>query len=290
MGDDAERKNFLAKVSVGHTYKTAVPSSKKEEIMALKALLLALALSVTCGAGTVDPSVPDAKYLAYGEQHEFVVPISGNCDCKDGGGKPHKFSASAVVLNKRWIVTAAHVVKDKSGIKVKVRGSDHAMKRVIVSDLFKEEVLGRYDIALCESEDDIDLDFYPELYDDREEVGKVAGICGYGFTGTFSTGAVRSDGRKRAGSNKIARAEGHVLVCSVTDPGRTSLEFMIAPGDSGGGMFVDGRLAGINSFVMATDGKSNSDYGDEFACTRVSLFGPWIRGHMRSETPQDEVE
>lgn len=258
--------------------------------MAFKALLFALAISATCVAGTIDPSVPDGKYLEYGEQHKCVVPIYGDCECKEGGGKPHKFSASAVVIDKRWVLTAAHVVKKTSDVKVKVKGHEHPMKRVVVNGRFKEEVLGRYDIALCESEDDMILDFYPSLYEGKDEVGRVAGVCGYGRTGTFSTGALRLDGRKRAGSNKIYRSEGHALMCSATDPGRSSLEFMIAPGDSGGGMFVDGKLAGVNSFVMATDGNPDSDYGDECAFTRVSLFAPWIRAYMRGETPDDEIE
>ena len=51
---------------------------------------------------------------------------------------------------------------------------------------------------------------------------------------------------------------------------------MIGSGDSGGGLFLDGKLAGINSFVMAADGKTNSDYGDECAHTRISTYKKWI--------------
>jgi secreted trypsin-like serine protease len=218
-----------------------------------------------------------------------VVPIYGNCESGMQDGKPHQFSASAVVIGRRWVVTAAHVVSKTSGVRVRVRGAEHAMKRVIVNRMFKEENLGRYDIALCESEDDMALDFYPGLYEGSDESGKVASICGYGSTGTFSSGAVRSDGRKRAGSNKVDRAERHVLVCSTGSGAKTELEFVIAPGDSGGGMFIDQKLAGINSFVSAVDGKSNSDYGDECAHTRISLFVPWIRACMNGEEIETSV-
>lgn len=255
--------------------------------MIFRAFLAAAALSSACVGGTLDPSVPDQRYLDYGGKHECVVPIYGECGF-EGGGKPHKFAASAVVVSRRWVVTAAHVVKGSREVKVRVNGKEHELVRVVVNRRFDEDKLGMYDIAVAESGDDMELDFYPSLYEGDDEVGKVASVCGYGATGTFGTGHVRSDGRKRAGSNRVLRAENQTLVFSVTDPGRTSMEFMIAPGDSGGGAFIDQRLAGINSFVMATDGRSNSDYGDEFACTRVSMFAPWISAYMNGEDPDEE--
>lgn len=253
---------------------------------------LIVAWLMLCSAslgGTVDPSVPDEKCVEYGRGYECVVPIFGDCNCGGAGGKPHKYAASAVVIDPRWIVTAAHVVKGKEDVRITLKGSEHRMRRVVVSDRFREETLGRYDIALCESEEEMKLDFYPELYEGSDEVGKVAGICGYGATGTFSSGSVRVDGLKRGGSNRVVRSENHVLVCSSVDSPRTSLEMLIAVGDSGGGLFIDQKLAGINSFVMASDGKSDSDYGDECCHTRVSIFVPWIRGHMRGDAPE-EVE
>jgi secreted trypsin-like serine protease len=219
-----------------------------------------------------------------------VVEIHGECMCeKRKEGDIHRFYASAVVISPRWVLTAAHVVSGNADIKVRVEGKDHPVKRVIVNKNFQEEILGRYDIALCESEDEIELDFYPELYEGNSEVDSVASICGYGVYGTFSSGASKTDGRKRAGSNVVDRVENHVMFCSATKGRKTNLEFMISHGDSGGGLFIDRKLAGINSFVSAADGKTNSNYGDECAHTRVSIFVKWIRGHIRGETPSDDV-
>lgn len=248
-----------------------------------------LAVSV-CHAGTIDPRVPDSKYVEYGESHECVVPIYGDCVCEEGGGKGHKFAASAVVVGPRWIVTAAHVVKGTSGVKVRVRGKEHSISKVVVNRHFNDDKIGLYDIAVGRSDEDMGLDFYPSLYEDKDEEGKVVSICGYGVTGTFGSGAVSSDGKKRAGSNVVDRIENHVLVCSVGGSRRSSMEFMISHGDSGGGLFIDQKLAGINSFVSATDGKPNSDYGDECHHTRVSIFAPWIRGQMSGEDPDGEVK
>lgn len=254
-----------------------------------KVIFLLLFCSATCDAGTMDPSVADQKYLDYGSKHECVVPIYGRCEC--GKQKEsHDFHASAVVISSRWAVTAAHVIHNTSGVKVKVKGKEHEATRVILNKNYMKGTFGTYDIALCEFGEDVGLDFYPDLYVGDDEVGKVAGICGYGAIGTFNTGWTRSDGRKRAGANLVSGSYNHVLLCKAKGDKRTNMEFLIAPGDSGGGMFIDGKLAGINSFVMTDDGRSNSDWGDEAGHTRVSLFVPWIRAHMRGEEVDDDIK
>ena len=236
-----------------------------------------------CHAGTTDPSVADQRYLEYGDSHACVVPIHGDCNCGEHDNKPHELSASAVVINRRWVITAAHVVNKATNVRIYIKDKNHSMKNVIVHENFKKEEMGKFDIAICESESDMELDFYPELYEGNREVGSVASICGYGSTGTFSTGAYRSDGRKRAGSNVVDRVENQVLVCSAEGSRKTSMEFLIASGDSGGGMFINGKLAGINSFVTAADGTTNSDYGDECCHTRISIFAKWIKDHIDDE-------
>ena len=63
------------------------------------------------------------------------------------------------------------------------------------------------------------------------------------------------------------------------------LEYSSAPGDSGGGVFIDDggvqKVAGVVSFgqrgpIGATSGSANSGYGDLMGFTRVSLFNDWI--------------
>jgi hypothetical protein len=60
----------------------------------------------------------------------------------------------------------------------------------------------------------------------------------------------------------------------------TNLEGMVAPGDSGGGTFVDinGRtyLIGVHSFIGSLDGNTNASYNDVFGMTRVSQFNQFI--------------
>jgi len=240
-----------------------------------------------CMGGTRDPSVPDQKYVEYGSKHECVVPIYGKCGCSP---VPHEFAASAVVVDPKWVVTAAHVLKDKFEVKIKIGDKEHVMKRLVINSRFNEDKLGLYDIAMAESEEEMKISFYPELYESDDEVGKTASLCGYGLYGTFGTGAVISDGKKRAGANKIKSIEDHVLVCFPAGSKKTNMDFLIAHGDSGGGLFIDRKLAGINSFVSAKDKKPDSNYGDDCSHTRVSLFAPWIRANIKGEVAEDEVK
>jgi hypothetical protein len=109
----------------------------------------------------------------------------------------------------------------------------------------------------------------------------VCSISGYGVTGTFVTGGIKIDGKKRAGSNIINHVDRDLLVCDPSPRSHnsriTELEFLIASGDSGGGLFIDGKLAGINSCVMRVGGSPKSTYNEESGHTRISKFISWIK-------------
>ena len=53
------------------------------------ALALLLLLPVQAYCGTIDPAVPDSKYVEYGEKYDCVLPIAGilgdklKRDCKN---------------------------------------------------------------------------------------------------------------------------------------------------------------------------------------------------------------
>jgi len=243
--------------------------------MAMSLLFLLLVSTAFSFAGTIDPSVPDQKYKDYGAKFESVVEISGTCMC-DERPEPHLFIASAVVIKPNWVLTAAHVVKRAKDVKIRVAERKYEISRIIVNENFDENDVGLHDIALGYCEESINISFYPKMYDKNDEVGKVVCMGGWGVTGNFSTDHRKSDGIRRAGSNIVDRTERNCLICSASGGKKTELEFMIASGDSGGGLFLDGKLAGINSFVSADDGKANSSYGDECGHTRISLYREWI--------------
>lgn len=237
-------------------------------------LIFIIMFGLQSQAGTIDPAIQDDKYLEYGKQFHCVYKVCGSY--KDGS----RFCASAVVIDSHWILTAAHVVKDHKICLIHKNDKAHEVKQIIINKEFETGGFGIADIALGYVEDDIGLEFYPSLYNQDDESGKLCSISGYGLTGNFLTGANKSDDKQRAGSNHIDRIENDLLICSPssrTSVKRTSLEFLISSGDSGGGLFIDGKLAGINSCVLAADRKPDSTYGDESGHTRVSKFVNWIR-------------
>jgi len=240
-------------------------------------ILCFLCLS-NCMAGTIDPYTSDSKYVEYAKGFPFIAKICG--DLENGS----KFCASAVIIDDHNFLTAAHVVKGASTCSITLHnGESFHISTINISKKF-EDSFGVGDIAIGHSDKSFGLKYYPVLYEKDDEENKLCSISGYGLTGTFNTGATFYDGKKRAGSNIVDRIELDMLVCSPsprTSQDRTSLEFLIASGDSGGGLFIDGKLAGINSCVMAVGKPPCSKYGEESGHTRISKFLQWIKDHKK---------
>lgn len=228
--------------------------------------------------GTIDPSLSDSKYINFGKQFNCVVKICGKY--KDGT----LFCASAVVIDKHHILTAAHVVKNYERCYVTIEDKKFELSDIVVHKDFENGGFGIADIAIGYSKQDFELDGYPPIYEGDDEQDKICSISGYGFTGNFVTGAKIFDNKKRAGSNRIDYINKDLLICSASKKetqGYTQLEFLIASGDSGGGLFIDGKLAGINSCVMTVGKVANSKYDEESGHTRVSKFKGWINEHKK---------
>ena len=247
--------------------------------LVLLAIVLTLLFSRTVRSGTRHPSAPDDKHLEYGKKFKCVAMIQGT-DIESG----EKKWASSVIIAPNWAITAAHVVDDWKNVEIAAHADKPAvpMHKVIMHQNYTaDSVYGDSDVALCYTDNDFGLDFYPELYNTPDELGKVCSIAGFGHTGNFNTGFIVKDRKKRAGSNKISGASVHALLCDPTNRGRTELEFIICPGDSGGGLFIDNKLAGINSFIRCLPGvELKSDYNTEAGHTRISMYYDWIKLQM----------
>lgn len=223
-------------------------------------------------AGTIDPNTPDEKHVKYGEDFHCVGRFCGI----DKNGKLGV--GSCVAIRPTVVLTAAHVVHDVVISHIHINGKQIDVAKVVVPNSFKYgEKIGS-DIAICFVKDDMGLDFYPELYEKTDEIGRITSISGYGVHGTFSTGGVKSDKHRRAGSNIIDKIEGDLLIVTPGSHKRTELEFCITPGDSGGGMFLDHYLVGINCCVFHSDKTAElGRYGHEGAHTRISHHKTWIK-------------
>ena len=130
-----------------------------------------------------------------------------------------------------------------------------------------------------------------------------------GATGTGLSGYLSgTSGTKRAGQNMIdAQGDGETISSSILfvdfdQPGTSAknvvgsdvplpLEYLIAPGDSGGGLFITENeqtfLVGISSFTWGIlDGVANSSYGDVAAFTSTTSQLAWI--HTMTGVPIPE--
>ena len=238
----------------------------------IKALIIVYCYSFCCIYGsTIDPKNKDSEYIDFGKKHDAVVAIVGPIDEKNS------FFGSGTLLNENWVLTAAHVVDNAKSAYVKFENQIYVVEHIVIHKSYKKENVGIYDIAMCKLQEPIKIPSYPKLYTDHNETDKICSIAGCGMTGTLETGVVEFDKKKRAGLNKIKGVYKHLLICEA-DKGEkaTGLEQLIASGDSGGGLFIDNKVAGVNSIVMASDGKADSSYGDESGHTRVSVFKDWI--------------
>jgi hypothetical protein len=241
----------------------------------VKYLIIFIILIGSTLAGTIDPGTPDSKYLEYAKQFTFVGKVCGKNE------KGMSYFASGVAIDSHHILTAAHVVKDCGSCFFYINNKEYCVYKVVYSKKH-DTSFGTGDIAIGFIQEDLNLDLYPSLYTESDEIEKLCDISGFGMTGTFLSGPNIGDTKQRAGSNRIDYIENELLVCSPSKgKDKTNLEFLIASGDSGGGLFIDGKLAGINSCVFVSKGSPNSKYGTESGHTRVSRYIDWIKENIK---------
>lgn len=232
-------------------------------------------------AGTRRHDVADSRYTDYAKQYESVIKLDLCILEKD---KKIHGSGSAVIIKPHWIITAGHVAELSDDLSFIFNDKLYTIDYKVIYPGFdvKNPATNNNDIAVCHIKEAVVIKNYPELYSDRLELGKVCGIVGYGITGDGNSGAKTMDSKKRAGSNIITSVNDDILICDMDKyTNSTELEFLISHGDSGGGLFIDQKLAGIHSGVIAEDKKTDSSYGDQSIHTRVSKYIEWIEKSIK---------
>ena len=243
-------------------------------------LVILLGFSFPATAGTRDPNTPDSKHIAYGEKHQCVVPVRGLAKYPDmKENETASFFGSGVIVAPHTLITAAHVLNYSTESYILIDGKQNKIlgyAKLNGSDQEKE--VGPDDIAIALLENPVELDFYPKLYTKDDELGKLCSVGGCGMSGTWSTGTIRDDMKRRAGSNHVDKLifKGMLVTSVETGPG-TTLEYLIGNGDSGGGLFIDKKLAGIHSCIFTGDGKLDSSFKDWAAHTRISTHAEWLQ-------------
>ncbi len=261
----------------------------------LRLRLLCIIILLCCcsetQAGTIRHDVSDSAYLSLAAESQFdsVGQFSGTTSS-------FSFLASGVLIANDWVLTAGHVVDSATSLMFSIGGVDYTGDSWISHPGWTGDLLAGFDIGLVHLSSVVAGIDPATRYTGSQERSSVGTSVGFGLTGTGLTGITTADGLKRAGTNRIEAQIGNGILLSDFDnpakppvksdnvfssPKPTALEFLIAPGDSGGGLFLDDKflgwvLAGIHSFGAEFDGMLDSDYGDVSGHTRVSIFNAWI--------------
>lgn len=227
-------------------------------------------------AGTIDPSAKDSDHIEYGSKHKCVQKIVSIFD-----GEKH--NGSCVFIKPNVIITAAHIPFNSDETFVEFEDGKKILVDIIVyrKEFFEEiadsKNILEYDIAVCHTNENVSDEYCVGLYDKHDENGKICSIAGYGISGTYDGKKYSFDSKKRAGTNIVSETKENTIECSIDDKPKTSLEFFIQSGDSGGGLFIDGKLAGINSYIYGFKNEPQKTS----AHTRISKNIDWIRSTIK---------
>jgi hypothetical protein len=252
------------------------------KFVVLGGLLASLAVNPSSTRGsTIRDDVPDSEYtdLAANAAYDAVGTFV------DTGG----YTGCGILIAPDWVLTAGHVTDIASSGTFTVDGNSYSANQLVTDPAWTGNVFAGGDFGLAHLSTPVTSVTPVMLYTGSAEFGQVATWVGYGFTGTGLTGYQTSLGnQKRAFQNTIDRNFGNpsVLIGSsfenpLTFANAQPLEGCVAPGDSGGGVFISidsqDYLAGVISFVTSTNGTvANSSYGDLSGAGRVSAAIPWI--------------
>lgn len=199
---------------------------------------------------------------------EGLYSFVGSLDISAGG---YSYLGSAVALSPNWVLTAGHNAdfNDDGAVDSDLNidfylsgiGSYSVSSYTIHPDFtgFANPSI-QHDLSLLYFEDELPSLLFPTL-GNALTLDATATLVGYGRSGYgdygYTTSASLTD--RRVGYNVIDEIESGLYRYDFDDPEAgdglgNDVESIIAPGDSGGALLVDGALVGINTFTEGYGG------------------------------------
>lgn len=255
--------------------------------VAITGIIVLMAFRSTPTSGiTIRDDVPDSSYLSLGASTDYA---SVGQFVNSWG-----YTGSGTLIAPDWVLTAGHNLVAATSATFTIDGTAYYSSQLVLNPGWNGDPFHGYDFGLVHLSEPVSSLTPATLYPGSSELGQVGTYVGYGFKGTGLTGYQTVDGQKRAFQNMIDGDFGNPALVYGSDfdnPHSTAgnsfgaatplpLEGCVAPGDSGGGVFLtmgsQVYLAGVISFVASTDGNPNSGYGDLSGFGRISSVMPWI--------------
>ncbi len=251
--------------------------------------MLVLMAGLSARSGVIHEAFTQAQAEAFG--HAAAFDSVGQFIVR-GDGKA--WAGSGVYLGDGWVLTAGHVAENAESMSFTIAGQQRrAAATYLHPEWGKGSLLRGNDLALVELNEELTTVTPATRLVRGRDLGRRAAAVGYGRTGEAATGySALTSLAKRGGQNVVDGVLNNRVLVMDFDSGDDTdnalgtarpqqLEYLIAPGDSGGGLFVFHqqvwKLAGIHSFGWGVlDGNPNASYGDVSGHTRLRFYNRWI--------------